>query len=67
LNSFHTFLTKINKNTNFSILNHNVAAAGLGECGHKINSTADSTNKVRIFIDIDYISSPEEIKETGGF
>ena len=67
LNSFNTFLTKINTNTSFSILNHNVVAAGLGECGYTINSMTGSTDNVRIFIDIDHISSSDEIREAGGF
>tara|TARA_Y200000002_G_scaffold280608_1_gene234739 strand:+ start:445 stop:600 length:156 start_codon:yes stop_codon:yes gene_type:complete len=49
----------------FSVLNHNVSAAGLGEYGYTINSVNGSTE--RMFIDINHISSPKEIQQNGGF
>ena len=67
LNSFYPFLRKINKNINFSVLNHNVAAPGLGECGYKIDLKDESNLNDGIFIDIGHISTEKEIKNKEGF
>jgi hypothetical protein len=57
-------LKKINKNINFSLLNHNVSASGLGEFGYTINSVNNPHDG--LFIDVGYISSVEEINKNGG-
>ena len=67
LNSFYPYLSKINTNVNFSILNHNVAVAGLGEYGYNTNSKNGSNTNENFFIDIGCVSSEEEIKEKGGY
>ena len=66
LNLF-TLLTKINKNINFSVLNHNVAASGL-ERMVSIWILKNESNSKKVFLLILVISlTEEEIKKKEGF